>query len=49
MLKNIHCKLPTSADVLPESVHCVKGDYLYYHYTCDGVNDVVSMWARLNL
>lgn len=37
LLKNVHCglALPPCVDM----VAMVAGDYLYYHYGCDGVDD----------
>ncbi|XP_032438475.1 ufm1-specific protease 1 [Xiphophorus hellerii] len=38
LLKNVHTELP---DPLTDPAKCslVKGDYLYFHYGCDGQND----------
>lgn len=38
-LKNIHLGLEPPKDVVVDSIHLVKGDYLYYHYGCDGFDD----------
>ena len=38
---NVHVGLPDPNRCKETAV--VEGEYKYYHYLCDGVNDVVSM------
>ncbi|XP_066265816.1 ufm1-specific protease 1-like [Branchiostoma lanceolatum] len=38
LLKNVHQGLPPPVDTPGEKI-TVRGDYLYYHYVCDGVED----------
>lgn len=47
LLPNVHLGLadPPSTDG-EKKVRLISGDYLYYHYTCDGFDDVVSGWTQ---
>ncbi|XP_019615787.1 PREDICTED: ufm1-specific protease 1-like isoform X1 [Branchiostoma belcheri] len=38
LLKNVHEGLPPPGNISGETV-TVRGDYLYYHYVCDGTED----------
>ena len=46
-LKNIHVGLEPPKDVIVDSIHLVKGDYLYYHYGCDGFDDRVNNYCHM--
>ena len=41
LILNIHRSFPPPSDAIPSSLRMVSGDYYYYHYLCDGTNDVV--------
>lgn len=58
LLENVHSGLPAP---LPDPVKCsvIRGDYLYFHYGCDGQDDrgwgcgyrtvqTLSSWLRMN-
>ena len=41
-LKNVHEGLGFPKGLMVDSLNLVKGDYLYYHYGCDGFDDRVN-------
>lgn len=46
LLKNVHENLRNPPEVSEKEItvlELVKGDYLYYHYGCDGFDDRVSI------
>ena len=43
LAKNLHEGLPPPESFYPESLALIKGDYMYYHSGCDGIDDRVSV------
>lgn len=39
LAKNLHEGLPTPESIYPNSLALVKGEYFYYHFGCDGIDD----------
>ncbi|KAK2163642.1 hypothetical protein NP493_1452g00029 [Ridgeia piscesae] len=39
LAKNLHEGLPPPESFYPESLALIKGDYMYYHSGCDGIDD----------
>lgn len=44
LLPNVHENLPVPQGA--KEIECVKGDYLYYHYGCDGFDDRVCIYLN---
>ena len=41
LAKNLHEGLQPPEAFYPETLALIKGDYMYYHFGCDGIDDRV--------